>query len=91
MKKLLIVIVSLFLGFEAVYAATYQPRSLGWVTLSITSMTATAVAASTPPTVGYPVFCTNCAASGGSGTICVSTESTTAQNAFVLSTGTVCK
>ncbi len=91
MKKLLIVIVSLFFGFEVLYAATYQPRSLGWVNLSIATMTLTAVAQSTPPTIGYPVFCYNCTASGGSGTICVSTESATAQNAFVLSTGTVCK
>lgn len=41
-------------------------------------------------TTGQVVFCSNCTANGGQGTICVSTG-TTAAYQFVLSTGTKCR
>jgi len=41
-------------------------------------------------TTGQVIFCSNCSANGGKGTICVSTG-TTATYQFVLSTGTACK
>lgn len=50
----------------------------------ISVMTLTQVAASTPTYVGQPVVCSNCAtANGGLGALCISTEATTAQNAFI--------
>lgn len=94
MKRTIAVIFGLFLVFEAINAvAAYQPHSLGWVNVSIASATLTEINASTASTVGVLRYCTNCAANGGSGTICVST-STSAPGAgsdFVLSTGTQCK
>lgn len=73
-------------------ASGYQAQNLGYVNLNISSMTAAAIAATTPTAVGNLQWCYNCGANGsGVGTLCVSTETTTAQNAFVLSTGTVCK
>lgn len=89
---LLIGLFAVFALFETVYAA-YQPHNLGWVSVSVASATLTEINTSTAPTVGFLKFCTNCAANGGSGTICVST-STNAPGAgsdFVLSTGTQCK
>lgn len=44
----------------------------------------------TPSTTGQMVFCQDCAANGGKGTLCVSTGTTTTFQ-FVLSTGTACK
>jgi len=41
-------------------------------------------------TTGQLIFCSNCSANGGKGTICVSTG-TTATYQFVLSSGTACK
>jgi hypothetical protein len=41
-------------------------------------------------TTGQLIFCSNCTAAGGQGTICISTG-TTATYQFVLSTGTACK
>ena len=57
------------------------------------SFTLTQINASTAAFVGELLYCNNCAAAGGAGTICVST-STNAPGAgsdFVLSTGTQCK
>jgi len=94
MKKILGFIFGVFAFLEFCFfsfgATTYQPTNLGYVNLAISTMSLTLVAQTTAP-VGSLVYCTNCATNGGVGTICVSTESTTAQNAFVLSTGTVCK
>lgn len=57
--------------------------------IAMTSMTLTQVAQTSATVVGQAVWCGNCASAGAKGTICFST-STTAQNGFVLSTGTAC-
>lgn len=93
MKKIILSILLVFGSFEIVYAATYQPRNLGWVNVSVASGTVNEICISTPPTVGFLRFCTNCAGGGGVGTIVVST-SVAAPGAgcdFVLSTGTQAK
>lgn len=51
------------------------------------AITTTSLMAST---TGQLIFCSNCAANGGNGTLCVSTG-TTATYQFILSTGTPCK
>jgi hypothetical protein len=63
------------------------------VTVGLISQTIAQIAASTPSVVGQMVYCNNCAANGGSGTVCISTITTApgAGNDFVLSTGTICK
>jgi hypothetical protein len=92
MKKDLLIVTAIIalLGAYVYAAAGYQPHSLGWVTLSLSSGTVTQINNSTAPTVGYMKWCYNCVANGGAGTICISTGSTNA-NQFVLSTGTACK
>ncbi len=94
MKKILIGLFVVFVLFEGTVAmAVYRPRNLGWVNVSIASATLTEINTSTAATVGMLKYCTNCAANGGLGTICIST-STSAPGAgsdFVLSTGTQCK
>lgn len=91
MKRVLIGIAAIFLYFEGVYVlAVYQPRNLGWVTLSVSSGTLTEIINSTAPTNGYVRFCTNCASGGGAGAICISTASAT-WGQFILSTGTRCQ
>lgn len=73
--------------------AVYQPQYLGWTTQSISSGTVNEICISTPPTVGYQRFCTNCVSGDGKGTVCTSTG-TNAPGAgcdFTLSTGTQCK
>lgn len=85
-------------------AGTYTQASgsmtLTGVTVAISSaviaplnLSLTQVQTSTPSFVGQTIFCNNCAASGGAGTLCVSTTTVSpgAGNDFVLSTGTVCK
>lgn len=60
--------------------------------LTLSSMTVVQISASTAAVVGQVVYCGNCTANGGKGTICIST-STAAPGAgsdFVLSTGTLC-
>jgi hypothetical protein len=91
MKRTLTGIFVLFAFFEGVVAlAAFTPRYLGWSTISISSGTITEITNSTAPTVGYIRYCSNCAANGGQGTLCVSTGAANF-NQFVLSTGTVCK
>jgi len=85
MKKLIIIGPLGLCG--ALYAATVNVPAPS----AISVLTLTQVAQSTPTYTGQVVVCNNCTANGGVGTICVSTEATTAQNGFVLSTGTVCK
>lgn len=92
MKNLLLFF-AILLGLTGMAVAAYQPHNLGWVNISIASATVTEINTSTAATVGQLKYCTNCAANGGSGTICIST-STAAPGAgsdFVLSTGTICK
>lgn len=91
MKRILAAIFSIFVFFEATYAlAVFQPASLGYINFSYSTMNVTGVTNSTAPTVGYPLWCTDCLANGGAGTLCVSTG-TTKFNQFILSTGTACK
>jgi len=91
MKKL-IIIGSVF-GFSGTLWATFS--IFGAPPISV--MTLTQVAASTPTYVGQPVVCSNCISqNNGVGTICISTEATTAQNAFIVegssqATTTTCK
>lgn len=59
--------------------------------IALSSMTIAQINATTPTVVGQMVFCGDCTAAGGKGTICISTEAATAQVGFTLSTGTVCK
>jgi len=58
--------------------------------INLWNMTISAINSLIASTTGQMVFCSNCTAAGGKGTICVSTGSTTTSQ-FVLSTGTVCK
>lgn len=94
MKKILVSLFVVFAFFEAVVAmAAFTPRNLGWSTISIASGTLNEICISTPPTVGYPRWCTNCAAGDGKGMVVWST-STAAPGAgcdFTLSTGTQAK
>jgi len=92
MKKAIILFLvsgfSSFLWAASVSVPTVAPISV---------LTLTQVAQSTPTYVGQPVICSNCASVNGSlGTLCISTEATTAQNAFIiagssLTATTVCK
>ncbi len=62
-------------------------------TLGLVSMTKAQIATSTPTIKGL-VYCSDCAAAGGSGTVCIATSTTggiVSGSYFVLSTGTVCK
>jgi len=86
MKQLAILLALLGMSGIILAATIIQPAAP-----PISVLTATQVAASTPTYTGQVVVCSNCATNGGVGTICVSTEAANAQNAFVLSTGTVCK
>jgi len=92
MKKILIATfaVVILLGAILQLEARYQPQNLGWVNIAISSGTQSEIDNSTATDVGRLKYCTNCAANGGSGTICVSTQ-TTGFHGFVLSTGTICK
>jgi hypothetical protein len=93
MKLTFGVLVAIFVIFEAVVAlqaTTYQPQNLGWVNIAISSGTQAQIDNSTATEVGRLKFCSNCGGGGGSGTICVSTQ-TTGFHGFVLSTGTLCK
>lgn len=65
---------------------------LATTTFAYQNRTLAQISASTPSYVGAPVWCTNCAAAGGKGTLCISTTTVSpgAGNDFVLSTGTVC-
>lgn len=87
MKKLLIASIVLFAGYTS-WAVT-QAQYLGVVSASLKNLTAAQVILSTSTAKGEIIFCSDCGASGGAGTLCVSTA--TAVNSFVLSTGTVCK
>jgi hypothetical protein len=93
MKKVLGSLLTIFILFEGIAflgASTYQPTSFGYINFSYDTMTVTDINNSTAPTIGYPVWCYNCVANGGSGTECISTGSVNS-NSFILSTGTVCK
>lgn len=51
----------------------------------ISVLTLTQIAASTPTYTGNVVVCSNCTqANSGLGVLCISTEATTAQNAYIL-------
>lgn len=51
----------------------------------ISVLTLTQVAASTPTYTGNVVVCSNCISSNGAlGTLCISTEAATAQNAYII-------
>lgn len=90
MKRVLITsLAMLLLAAWSAYAVT-QAQSLGNVDVSIRALTAAQVLISTSTKAGQLIYCSNCGASGGAGTICVSTG-TSGYNPFVLSTGTVCK
>lgn len=71
--------------------AVTQAHNLGVVNIYVKSQTLAQIQASTPTAVGQVLFCSNCTANGGSGTLCISTATANAQTSFVLSTGTVCK
>ena len=94
MKNTLTAILAVFIVFECIAflgaVTTYQPRSLGYVNFSYDTMTVTDIQNSTAPTVGYPLWCTNCLGGGAAGTVCTSTG-TTLWGQFVLSTGTRCQ
>mgnify|MGYP001590969798 CR=1 FL=1 len=80
MKKLLL-IGSFLVGFAGSAMASFS--IFGGPPISV--MTLTQVAASTPTYVGQPVICSNCVSvNGGLGTLCISTETATAQNAFII-------
>jgi len=89
MKNVLVAILLALTVFGIAYAV-YQPQNLGWVTLSISSATQSEIENSTAPTVGFQKYCTDCVASGGAGTVCVSTGAAKF-GSFVLSTGTHCR
>lgn len=74
----------LALGLLASFAGSAMALSIfGGPPISV--MTLTQVAASTPTYVGQPVVCSNCASvNGGLGTLCISTETATANNAFII-------
>lgn len=91
MKTLLIAIVfAAIFSFGRYAYSVDQPHSLGAVSLGITNQTVSQIRTSSPTIKGELRFCTNCTANGALGTICVSTSVLTS-DAFVLSTGTVCK
>lgn len=89
MKKILFVLAVLSGLCWKAYSATTQAQNLGVVSISVKSLTAAQVITSTSTAAGELIFCSNCGGAGGAGTLCISTG--TAANAFVLSTGTVCK
>ena len=97
MKTLLIL--AAIAGLSSIAGATSQYQALGNVAISsstvsgglgIWSRTVAQLQTLTPTTTGQIVYCSNCAAAGNAGTICVSTGSTAAYQ-WVLSTGTQCK
>lgn len=65
---------------------------LSTATFRLQNLTAAQISASTATYIGQPVYCTNCTASGGKGTVCVSTSTNAPGSGsdFVLSTGTIC-
>jgi hypothetical protein len=89
MKKLILLTLGV-IGFVGITMAATQPLSLGVVDASLRSLTQAQVLASTSTKAGQMIYCSNCSANGGAGTICISTG-TTGFNPFVLSTGTVCR
>ena len=81
-------------AFRAITVTTMTatgPVTLSTTTMLMQQLTLTQVAASSPTIIGQAVWCTNCAAAGGKGTVCYSTATATAANSFVLSTGTACQ
>jgi hypothetical protein len=83
MKKILIFAFGLF-GF---LGSAMALSIFGGPPISV--MTLTQVAASTPTYVGQVVACSNCGTANGSlGTLCISTETSTANNAFILAAST---
>lgn len=86
---------------QAPYGSVPVSNGYDWTVSSGTSgiaptvftQTVAQICASTATAVGQLVYCSNCAAAGGAGTVCIST-SIAAPGAgcdFVLSTGTQCK
>ena len=88
MKRIIVFIGCVFALFEGLVYAVNQPQRLGAAALQ--SKTVAQIQALTSNTTGQILYCSDCAANGAAGTICVSTGAT-AVNQFVLSTGTVCK
>lgn len=70
-------------------ATTSQARSLGVVNVAIQSSTTAAISQTTATARGQLIFCTDCNANAG--TICIASSTLTAQNGFILSTGTQCR
>jgi hypothetical protein len=89
MKKTLIIFLFLAFGLAWRSWAVTQAQNLGIISASVKSLTAAQVLLSTSTAVGELIYCSNCAANGAVGTLCISTA--TAKNSFVLSTGTVCR
>lgn len=71
----------------ATYVNGNKIDALGY---QLPSKTKTQIDTSTPTVVGQVVLCSDCAAAGGAGTVCLSTA-ITGSHSFVLSTGTICK
>lgn len=80
MKKILLL--GLILGLcGVVWAGTLNIPA----NAPISVLTLTQVASSTPTYTGQPVVCSNCASVNGTlGTLCISTESANAQNAYII-------
>jgi hypothetical protein len=68
----------------------YQPQNFGYSNVSMSTGTLAQVINSTAPTLGYAMWCGNCAANGNAGTPCYSTG-TANWGQMVLSTGTRCQ
>ncbi len=75
MKKIMMIVLGSIFLWKVSLAATNQPYNLGLVSLSISSMSATGVAALVPPNgLGSLVVCTNCGAfNAGVAGLCMST------------------
>ena len=101
MRKFIVSILVGFVVFEGIYAlaTTTQYHNVGAIAVSsatyagglgLWSQTVAQIKALTSTTTGQVLFCSDCGAAGGKGTICVSTG-TVNPYAWVLSTGTVCQ
>lgn len=71
-------------------AAIYTQRQDG-NGFGVPSVAIATINTAVPKQVGQQVFCNNCTANGGLGTVCVSTSTASQGFNYVLSTGTVCK
>ena len=75
MKLKIAILIFGLVGFSE--AAGYQPQNFGYVNISVSSMTASAISSLTPQGVGNLVVCTNCGAFNfGTSGLCMSTGTT---------------